>query len=178
MVSALIVFCRILAVTALCLYAASLWAAALGTPGGLPPEIETGGLFLWSVALWFLYIALRFGNHASNTRLFRRASKFTGRILISAFGAIALITVIYAVSPTLAAFNLSEPAAWAPLVQPLAIGLSGLFAIMVLTAGRGVADREMRLNEDGRLVIAPGTRLNLQQAVQTAGLAPRYPYRG
>lgn len=149
---------------------ALLWAY-LAVDGPVPLEWLLGSsVLVWGPALWFVYLALRFGNPRSAARFYAVSIRPWGRLKIIIFGfagigSLALGAVVGSVilHPEMS----SQIGRWIPitgLAAAMLYMLAAHFGSRALTFATGQVEFE------GEQVFQPGTTLEPG--------ALRYPYRG
>ncbi len=168
MATLLMFFSRSLAVVALILAGLFGWTA-YSQPDVLAPlfsELEpfVGTLVLiWAPAVWFLFVGLRLGTTYGAEHFYSRSFSQMGRLYISIFGVVALVSTVFGATIQLELLGLTFTAV---LVEQILYGTligASVYAILATFGARRHTILRQLVERDGVPVMALGSTVSLNR---------------
>lgn len=161
-------YTRFLAILAAAL--SLVWGFLGYSQPALLSSVTGSSLLGWGPALWFLYLALRFGNPRSASRFYAKAMTRPGRAMIVLFGMLSIATMVPGALLAVALLVPERLGMASDVLVPLAFVTALIYAVMAHFGSRPLAYREGLVRFEGEPVLEPGSIL-VRDAL-------RYPYRG
>lgn len=168
MATILSVYTRMLALLSVGALAIWGWLAAMET--ALLREVFQSDVLVWAPALWFLYLALRFGHSRSVARFYARGLTAFGRTRILTFGLLALGSLLiglYVGLPLIFPETALLIGQWGSVA---AFAAASLYIIAAHFGSRNMAFSTGLVELEGQPVIRSGAKFNPGEI--------KYPYRG